>query len=306
MLNIIRLNKVVIGFILIFSSITIGQVTQDFIPYSLNTNQNIERASIVLPTIDVERILAEDEKRTHSTVLRFGHEHEVNHNFLEEAIQSIHNDGQIFLMQYFSYDAFAMRAIFEPFYLPEGVNMYVYNNDMSQIEGAYTSDNNNNASYFSTPLVEGERVIIELNVEEGVILDDIQLNVSTIIHDYLGITQMMENNFGSRQCGNDIMCEEAEPYIDQINSTAYLEMGWGICTGAMVNNMNEDLTPYFLSARHCTYNENPQGFRFYFNYYRDGCNEGPNIQGQYAYSSIVRADCDCHPIGGAPILFCLK
>ena len=125
MSKLIQLNKVVIMICCLFISISIGQVTQPFIPYSLNMDQSFERTSIVLPSVDVEKLIDEDEKRTHSTMLRFGYEHEVNHTFLELANQSINSDGQILLMEYSSYDAFAVRAIFEPFYLPEGVSLFV-------------------------------------------------------------------------------------------------------------------------------------------------------------------------------------
>ena len=104
---------------------------------------------------------------------------------------------------------------------------------------------------------------------------------------------MMVNNNVNRQCGNDIMCEEAEPYTRQINAVAFLDMNGWICSGAMVNNMNEDFTPYFLTANHCTEGLFPGGFRFYFNYFRWGCNLGITQQGDYAYGSILRSSCDC-------------
>ena len=36
----------------------------------------------------------------------------------------------------------------------------------------------------------------------------------------LEIIQMMENYSSNRQCGNDVMCEEAQPYINQINAVS--------------------------------------------------------------------------------------
>ena len=125
----------------------------------------MERTTIVLPTVDVQQLLEKDERISQITHLkrqRFGYEHEINQDYLEDANVSIQNDGQVYLMQFFSYEAFALRATFEPFYLPEGVHMFVYNGDMSQLEGAYTSANNNDALYFSTPLIDGERIIVEL------------------------------------------------------------------------------------------------------------------------------------------------
>ncbi len=283
--------------LLLFMScqLIIGQVVQDLNPLSLKSDINLERTTVVLPTIDVNDLLEQDERMaqiTHLKRQRFGFEHELNQNFMNEANSSFQDDGQVYLMQYFSYDAFALRAIFDTFYLPEGVSMFVYNADMSQLEGAYTHENNNDASFFSTPLIEGERIIIELNVNHSVNIDEIQLNISTIIHDYRGIMNEM-NGYAERACGANIMCEEADPYLDQINAAAWLDMGSYICSGAMVNNINQDLTPYFLTANHCTDGLNPQGFRFYFNYFLSGCTSGQIMQGANAYSSILRSTCDC-------------
>ena len=278
--------------ILITTQFLIGQDTQDFLPLSLQLDNNFVRESFVLPTVDVDELKAEDERLSHLKRLRFGYEHELNQDFFEAANEFTFEDNRVFLLQLFSYDAYALRAIFEPFYLPEGVNLFIYNNDMSQLEGAYTNNNNNDASFFSTPLIEGERIVIELNVPRGIDLSDIELEISTIIHDYLGLQNIMNSN-SDRACGANILCEDADPYLDQINAVAWLDMGGYICSGAMINNMNQDLTPYFLTADHCTDGNNPQGYRFYFNYYVNGCVTGQIIQGAYAYSSIMRSTCDC-------------
>ena len=269
-----------------------GQDSQDFLPLSLNLEENLNRETVVLPAVNVQELIDEDERMSFLKRKRFGYEHELNQDLLEHANVTHQEDSDIYLIQYFSYDAYALRAIFEPFYLPEGVNLFLYNGEMTQLEGAYTSINNNDAEFFSSPLVEGERLIIEVNVPRDVNVNDIQLNLSTLIHDYVGLQNIM-NSHSDRACGANIMCEEADPYLDQINAAAWLDMGGYICSGAMINNMNQDLTPYFLTANHCTDGNNPQGYRFYFNYYVNGCATGQIIQGAYAYSSVMRSTCDC-------------
>ena len=111
--------------------------------------------------------------------------------------------------------------------------MFVYNPDVSQIEGAYTSDNNHLSGYFSTPLVTGDQIILELNVPSGISTEDIQLHIETIIHDYRGIMLDLDRD---RACGINVMCEQADPYEDQINAASWLDMGSYICSGAMINN----------------------------------------------------------------------
>ena len=174
--------KLIKSLIILFTTqFLIGQDTQDFLPLSLQLDNNFVRESFVLPTVDVDELKAEDERLSHLKRLRFGYEHELNQDFFEAANEFTFEDNRVFLLQLFSYDAYALRAIFEPFYLPEGVNLFIYNNDMSQLEGAYTNNNNNDASFFSTPLIEGERIVIELNVPRGIDLSDIELEISTNI-----------------------------------------------------------------------------------------------------------------------------
>jgi len=62
-------------------------------------------------------------------------------------------------------------------------------------------------------------------------------------------------------------------------------MGGYICSGSMINNTNNDLTPYYLTAWHCVTGENVNTFRFYFNYETSGCSGNSASYGSYAYSS---------------------
>ncbi len=291
----VRLNTIK-NFIILyyfFSSFIFSQSYQKSQPLSFMTNGDFQIRSLTLPNVDVNEQLDQDKRASHLKMLKFGYKHELNHEFLEESNSFIYENKKIFILEYLTSNALGVRAVFEPFFLPEGVSLFVYNHDMSQIAGAYTDENNNEAMYFSTPLVEGEKIIIELNIENYVNLDDMSLIVSSIVHDYRGIIQMRTNNNSNRQCGNDVFCEDAQNFIDQINSVAYIEMSQNICTGTMINNMRNDLTPYFLTAAHCVNGDNPEGLRFYFNYNKNGCGNGDISYGEYAYGSTMISNCDC-------------
>ena len=62
-------------------------------------------------------------------------------------------------------------------------------------------------------------------------------------------------------------------------------MGGWICSGGMLNNTSNDLTPYFLTANHCTQGENFNTFRFYFNYATTSCSGSWANMGSFAYGS---------------------
>ena len=79
-----------------FSSFVIAQISQDYNPLSVNHDGNFERRTIVLPMVDVEQLIDEDERMSHLKRMRFGYEHELDQNFLEEANVPSNNDGKIF------------------------------------------------------------------------------------------------------------------------------------------------------------------------------------------------------------------
>lgn len=282
-------NLILIG-ILTASHWIFGQSSQPFQPWSITKQVSEIREFRVLPDVDVAALLEEDERAGKNVPYRFGFEHDLNEDFFTHANRVSTGNGVIYRQLFESDDALALRFVFDSFHLPEGVNLFAYNPNLSQIEGAYTQDNIHSSGYFSTPLVTGDQIILELNAPHEISTEDIQLHIEMIIHDYKGIILNMGRDRG---CGINVMCDEAESYIDQINAVSWIDMGSGLCTGAMINNTEQDLTPYYYTAAHCTVFSNPGTFRFYFNYYVDGCEDGNSIQGPYAYSSIVRADCGC-------------
>ena len=66
-------------------------------------------------------------------------------------------------------------------------------------------------------------------------------------------------------------CSEALEWQDEIRSVAMILTSGGsrICTGSLVNNASQDLTPYFLTANHCLGGNN--SWIFMFNYESPTC-----------------------------------
>ena len=82
-------------------------------------------------------------------------------------------------------------------------------------------------------------------------------------------------------------------FEDQINSVVLMTMGGGTCSASLINNVEEDLTPYVLTAEHCL-SGNANNYNFYFKYQSTSCN---GSSGSYQYSmtgSSLRA------VGEAP------
>jgi hypothetical protein len=84
-------------------------------------------------------------------------------------------------------------------------------------------------------------------------------------------------------CHHDVNCPEGDPYKSIIRSVVLIrnlcdnnDDCWR-CSGSLLNNTNEDLTPYILTAHHCTQgaDDNLDEAIFYFHYQASTCNGLP-------------------------------
>ncbi len=263
-----------------------GQLSQDLPPESFTYQPEQNVATITMPDLDLDALLAEDENRPPGKPFRYGHKFTVDLSPSSAGSWwEPPNGGRIWRLKIESTGAFAISLVFDRFHLPLNSTLHVYSPDKSELYGAYTSENNNPDEVFATPLVKGDAVNIEFYLPKT--SEEYSLHLSEVIHDYLDIMNITQNR--TRSCGVNVVCPEADNYQDQVNAAAWLDMGAYICSGAMVNNTSMDLTPYFLTADHCVDGENPAIFRFYFNYETSSCSGSNAGYGSYAYGSIMRS-----------------
>ena len=225
-----------------------------------------------------------DEDRPVNSPFRYGKVNEVNINFFDIASYYENNGFPIWRLKISSPNAYAISLEYDNFQINNNGQFYVYSSDKSYVYGAYTNLNNHPENLFSTPLVGGDEIILEYNgTQEGT-----EIWISEIIHDYRDIMNF-SNEDRTRDCGTNPSCSSALPYQNQINATSWLDMGGAICTGSMVNNTEQDLTPYYMTAWHCIQGSSPSSYRFYFNYDTNSCTSSNYNYGSYAYGSILRA-----------------
>ncbi len=126
-----------------------------------------------------------------------------------------------------------------------------------------------------TPILKGgfARLSLRLLEEEKSLL---KLKLNTINS---GIIKA-ENRSIEQGCLIDIVCNEQFPQIDdfeaEIQSVALITIeGTRICSGVLLNNVREDFTPYFLTARHCGINaQNAASVVVHWNYENTNCRFG--------------------------------
>jgi hypothetical protein len=275
-----------------------AQVTLGGIPYTKLHEINNDLDRIILDSVPLEILLNEDDNREPGTPFRYGyiHETEFNPNNSGKWIE-LEDGARIWQIHFKSSDAYSINIEYENFFLPQGSELYVYNLGYEMIHGAYTHLNNSDEGFFSTPHVEGDEIIIEY-YQPADVEGEFSLHIIEIIHDYRDIMDFTGNG-RDWECGVNVICETEEFYQGAINSVAFLDMGGFICSGAMVNNVRQDLTPYFLTAWHCVDGDNPSTFRFYFNKMASSCENTWGSLGPYAFGSdlVAHSDGISHPSG---------
>ena len=260
--------------ILIFSfSFTFSQVTNEGEPKSWALNYNYTLQEKVLPSFDLNQVKTEDQINDSKprTPWRFGYSHSVDYGFDDGQWTELENGDRIWRILISSPGALSLNFIFDDFYMPQGASMYLYNNDQSDLIGAYTSDQNQESGMLGTWLVKGEKVWIEyyepLNVK-----DQGRIHIAKATHGYRdanGYNDLSQKDLNdSDDCNMDVNCPIGEDWELQKNhnkrSVGLMLMNNSLCSGALINNTENDGTPYFLTAEHCTVGENTSTFSFLF------------------------------------------
>ncbi|GGD81865.1 T9SS type A sorting domain-containing protein [Planktosalinus lacus] len=264
------MKKTLLYFFLCCTFIVSAQVTNEGTPESwkLSNLKNLE--SIKMPKFDLQAMQAEDAiyDGQGDRPWRFGKEFIVNHT-LENSGEwtTLDNGARIWRIRYQSEGAITMNFLFEDFYMPRGGKIFLYNNDKSDLLGAYDHSQNNSERTLGTWLVDGEDVWIEY-YEPAKVQGQGILQIGKVVHGYRS-----QSNFAvekglndSGDCNHDVDCPIGE-FEDLKNHNKkgvvmLLSGSSGFCSASLINNTSNDGTPYVLTANHCYSNPATWAFRF--------------------------------------------
>ena len=91
-----------------------------------------------------------------------------------------------------------------------------------------------------------------MNISSLTIVDDqIELSISNIVYGFRDVFFSKKKDYGdSGACNVNVNCPEGVGWENPINASLMylLNNNTRVCTGTMLNNVNNDGTPYFLSA----------------------------------------------------------
>ena len=251
----------------------VAQVTNEGKPISwkLQLQETKTVQAIKLPSFDLKAIQEEDKvnDKLQAKPWRFGYKHTVDYGLENAGLWTeVSNGDRVWRILFESKGALSLNFIFDEFYMPQGGKVYLYNEDRSDLLGAYTDIQNQKSGILGTWLVKGDKVWIEY-FEPKKVKGQGKLHISKATHGYRTRETYQKTLGDSGDCNHDVDCpigSDWEQHKDQNKKSVALILNNGNdwCTGALINNTNNNQIPYLLTANHCTNGQNTANWAFRF------------------------------------------
>ncbi len=264
--------------------------------------ENIEKVHpIELPPLDLIALQCEDSINDQDKSLpwRYGVKRDLKIDIHKQGhMTELDNGDKLWRVAIKSPNAVNLSINFEDFYIPNGSKLFLYNDDGSDILLPLSTEQNRDNQQLGSWFVNGDIIWIEY-YEPASVNEEVLLNIGSIIHGYrmTQVEQYAEGNRGlndSGDCNYDVNCSIGEDFDSQKDilkkAVALLNLGNGyLCSAVLINNTNNDKTPYLLTGNHCLNNSDPAFWSIRFNWMSPSpvCGESessPDIQTNFTMS----------------------
>jgi V8-like Glu-specific endopeptidase len=298
-----KIKVIVLALFCILCQYTFAQISEGGIPISFSLNIDMEKEKIpvmIMPVVDVKALLEEDEKKRKEDAqipFRFGYAIDVDIDIKKDGMKKeLSNGDNLWLLKIHCPDAFSINLIYNNFMLSKGAKFFIYNEDKTMILGAFTPEVSNSLhNEFATDLVQGNTIILEYY--EPALSNNGYIHINKVIHGYQNI--FYSNGLGtSASCNVDVMCALASNWINERNAVAMIlvDNNTALCSGCLINNAQQNFVPYFLTARHCYFQNNgniqttfPSTSIFRFQYWKPNCGSGSPSNWKSITGATLRA-----------------
>ncbi|MBX7095036.1 MAG: T9SS type A sorting domain-containing protein [Flavobacteriales bacterium] len=184
-----------------------------------------------------------------------------------------------------SSEAMGLAPYFDEFFIPDGARLHVYDEAKTSVQGAFTSMNNNETGEFATWYVPGEVMVMEY-YEPLAVKGQGRIRMNELSYFFRGIEMPAEVR-ASDPCEVDVNCSEGANWTRQRDGVVRILVktngATGFCSGSIINNTQQDCTPYILTAFHCGWDDAAgvmstttefNQYVFRYNYQKSGCGSG--------------------------------
>lgn len=209
-------------------------------------------------------------------------------------IDTLNNGILILRYKIIAIQAKSINIKFENYFLPDSCIISVYNNDKTILDGPWGNFNVKSLKSFSTFPTLGDTSIIEISLPKSK-YDSLQFTISDVIYGFresliFQNTNSLYYGIGQSQCTRDANCSLGDEWCKEKNSVVFLQIeDESSCSGALVNNTNEDFKGYILTAFHCLDYDSDKilsnddknsvlNWSYKFMYYSTGCNSSTSLQ----------------------------
>ncbi len=260
---------------------------------------------LVMPAVDAKALMAEDQQRLRDGLpSRFAQPIPVRITPATHGTWEALPDGtQLWRLRLAAPGALSLNLGFTRYTMPADGALYLYTLDYGTVRGPFTAADNEAHGQLWSPLLLADEIVVEVRLPASQV-GQLGLELTSVNHGYRAFGEPHVPDSGS--CNLDVVCSAAdgypqvEPWRDPIRSVAVISTGGStFCTGFLVNNVEEDLSPFFMTANHCGINSgNAPSLVAYWNFENSYCREpgsaasggpGDGSLDQYTTGALFRA-----------------
>ncbi|MBO7480968.1 MAG: PKD domain-containing protein [Bacteroidales bacterium] len=266
--------------------------------------------NVVVASPDMAQIMNEDASdEKNGEMYKVARILDVNMNMDNCGTTDILADGtKVWRVRIVSNGAVALKVMCSDFFIPQGAELFLYNENRRQLVSVNSKDNPQYGTYYSPKMIQGDVLYMEY-VQPASVVGTPVINIDALSYFYRGVdafvgyyTQKRETGFGeSLSCEVNVNCPLGNDWQVQKKGVAeiFVIVGWsgGFCSGTLVNNTANDGTPYFLTADHCGGVDGANSFgrwEFYFNFESPNCN---NPTSEPDYDVVTGCSLKARPSG---------
>lgn len=271
--NVLDASSKIIRFVSLLAFLSFGnnlysQISDQSLPASFGFTAKSTKiiSGIVLDSIHVNDRITQD--RQIGIPNRYGVVQKLDVNIREKGTKTESGDFTIWQYEISCPDAISLGVFFEKYNLPPGASVYLYRPDKTQVRGGFTDINNKDYNQLAIGEFPGNSLIIEYDEPKCVEFQGELIigSVSTAYVEFLSsATGRVQINCPE---GDDWQTEKHAVCRMTFHDTQYSYY----CSGALINNVRNDETPYFLTANHCiSTSSEASTLVTYFNYENSTC-----------------------------------
>ncbi|MBP5205850.1 MAG: T9SS type A sorting domain-containing protein [Bacteroidales bacterium] len=270
---------------MLLTSMLYAQTESGELPYSFGEKGIPQSVDVqMMPATDVEKLMSEDASvQEKSRPLRMGIGYKVDKTFENSGRKDILEDGgTLWRAKFVSEGAVMTYLVVNKLNIPKEGKLFIYSPDKEQVFGPYTNDDMQEVGAMETDNIIGDELIMEYYEPANAAFKG-EINIAAVMHvyrDFLNVNKDIKGPIGDADgtCHIDVVCPDGASWRNQSKSvvcigiTASVDGGYAgfLCSGALINNVRMDKTPYVLSADHCVEND-AQTHKFYFFYQTYEC-----------------------------------